>query len=53
MVTQIGCAGNRRSHTRVHYPSVKGINWDIGAISNNEYYGARIIDVLKAAGFTE
>ena len=52
MVTQIACAGNRRSHTRKVYSSVKGINWNVGAIGNNEYEGVLLLDLLKDSGFS-
>jgi len=35
------------------YSTVKGINWDIGAIGNNRYKGIPIKDLLLASGFTE
>lgn len=53
MITQIACAGNRRSHTRKVYPTVKGVNWDLGAIGNNKYKGVLIRDILLASGFSE
>ena len=53
MITQIACAGNRRSHTRKVYPTVKGVAWDLGAIGNNKYKGVLIRDVLLASGFSE
>lgn len=53
MITQIACAGNRRAHTRKVYNSVKGINWDVGAIGNNSYEGVLLLDLLLASGFTE
>jgi len=53
VITQIACAGNRRSHTRKVYPSVKGIDWKIGAIGNNSYEGVLLIDLLRASGFSE
>ena len=52
VITQITCAGNRRSHTRKVYPDVKGINWDIGAIGNAKYRGVFVRDLLLKAGFT-
>lgn len=53
VTTQIACAGNRRSHTRKAYKSVKGINWNIGAIGNNTYEGVLLIDLLRASGFSD
>ena len=44
------CTGNRRSSANEHAPT-KGINWDVGAISNAVWGGARLRDVLAAAGY--
>jgi hypothetical protein len=52
VVTQIACAGNRRSNTRAVFPTVKGLNWDIGAIGNAKYKGVFIRDLLLRSGFT-
>ncbi|XP_032939164.1 sulfite oxidase, mitochondrial isoform X2 [Catharus ustulatus] len=43
------CAGNRRSEMSRVRP-VKGLAWDIGAISTARWGGARLRDVLLAAG---
>uniref|UniRef100_A0A8C3NIS0 sulfite oxidase n=1 Tax=Geospiza parvula TaxID=87175 RepID=A0A8C3NIS0_GEOPR len=43
------CAGNRRSEMSRVRP-VKGLSWDIGAISTARWGGARLRDVLLAAG---
>uniref|UniRef100_A0A8C9L2S2 sulfite oxidase n=1 Tax=Serinus canaria TaxID=9135 RepID=A0A8C9L2S2_SERCA len=43
------CAGNRRSEMSRVRP-VKGLPWDIGAISTARWGGARLRDVLLAAG---
>lgn len=53
VVTTIACAGNRRRHTKVHYPDVKGLNWDVGAVSNAKYRGVLVRDLLLASGFTQ
>jgi sulfite oxidase len=45
----IQCAGNRRNEMH-NYKAVKGGAWDIGAISNATWGGARLRDVLMAAG---
>ncbi|KAG7477434.1 hypothetical protein MATL_G00069530 [Megalops atlanticus] len=45
------CAGNRRSEMN-QVKQVKGLNWGIGAISNATWSGARLRDVLIAAGYT-
>lgn len=52
VITQMACAGNRRVHTRKHYPNVKGIDWEVGAIGNNKYRGVLVRDLLLDAGFT-
>ncbi|NXE03249.1 SUOX oxidase, partial [Chaetorhynchus papuensis] len=44
------CAGNRRSEMSRVRP-VKGLAWDIGAISTARWGGARLRDVLLHAGF--
>ncbi|XP_063071650.1 sulfite oxidase, mitochondrial [Engraulis encrasicolus] len=45
------CAGNRRSEMN-SVKQVKGLNWGIAAISNATWSGARLRDVLLAAGYT-
>ncbi|XP_042363250.1 sulfite oxidase, mitochondrial [Plectropomus leopardus] len=44
------CAGNRRSEMN-KVKQVKGLNWGIAAISNATWSGARLRDVLLAAGY--
>lgn len=44
------CAGNRRSEMN-QVKQVKGLNWGIAAISNATWSGARLRDVLIAAGY--
>ncbi|KAM4613497.1 sulfite oxidase, mitochondrial isoform 2-T2 [Polymixia lowei] len=44
------CAGNRRSEMN-EVKQVKGLNWGIAAISNATWSGARLRDVLLAAGY--
>ncbi|XP_022053143.2 sulfite oxidase, mitochondrial [Acanthochromis polyacanthus] len=44
------CAGNRRSEMN-KVKLVKGLNWGIAAISNATWSGARLRDVLLAAGY--
>ncbi|XP_074989655.1 sulfite oxidase, mitochondrial [Calonectris borealis] len=46
------CAGNRRAEMSRVRP-VKGLEWDIGAISTARWGGARLRDVLLHAGFAE
>ncbi|XP_035427515.1 sulfite oxidase, mitochondrial [Cygnus atratus] len=46
------CAGNRRAEMSQVRP-VKGLPWDIGAISTARWGGARLRDVLLHAGFEE
>ncbi|KAF7659768.1 hypothetical protein LDENG_00293290 [Lucifuga dentata] len=45
------CAGNRRSEMN-KVKQVKGLNWGIAAISNATWSGARLRDVLQAAGYS-
>uniref|UniRef100_A0A1A8NF01 Sulfite oxidase n=1 Tax=Nothobranchius pienaari TaxID=704102 RepID=A0A1A8NF01_9TELE len=44
------CAGNRRGDMNKVKP-VKGLNWGVAAIGNAKWSGARLRDVLLAAGF--
>ncbi|XP_004069293.1 sulfite oxidase, mitochondrial isoform X2 [Oryzias latipes] len=46
----VQCAGNRRSEMD-REKQVKGLSWGISAISNAKWSGARLRDVLLAAGF--
>ncbi|XP_054663087.1 sulfite oxidase, mitochondrial [Grus americana] len=46
------CAGNRRAEMSRVRP-VKGLAWDIGAISTARWGGVRLRDVLLHAGFEE
>jgi len=53
VMTYIACAGNRRKHTRKVFSTVKGVNWNIGAIGNNKFKGVLVRDLLLASGYTE
>ena len=44
------CSGNRRFHMTQGSRPTNGIQWNVGAISNAEWTGVRIADVLKDAG---
>ena len=46
------CAGNRRSEM-AEYKGVKGLNWGMTAISNAEWTGVKLRDVLTYAGIRE
>ena len=46
------CAGNRRAEYNKE-GKVGGVQWDAGAIGNATWGGARLADVLKAAGVSE
>jgi sulfite oxidase len=46
----IACAGNRRSELNRVAPVADGIPWGPGAIGNAVWTGARLADVLAAAG---
>lgn len=48
----IECGGNRRMEIAKVRP-VKGLSWGAAAISNATWSGARLCDVLRAAGVTE
>ncbi|GIY30048.1 hypothetical protein CDAR_445252 [Caerostris darwini] len=49
VTSTIQCAGNRRSELNT-VKEVKGLNWGSAAISNAEWSGALLYDVLKYAG---
>ena len=44
------CSGNRRTELSREVKPVQGLEWDSGAISTAAWGGARLSDVLKAAG---
>lgn len=45
------CSGNRRKHMTKEARSTNGLQWNIGGISNAEWTGVRLRDVLADAGF--
>ena len=53
----IQCSGNRRSEMvnawKDGLPKVRGLDWHSGAISTAEWSGAKLRDVLLAAGLSE
>ncbi|KAG9749044.1 phosphoglycerate mutase-like protein, partial [Aureobasidium melanogenum] len=44
------CSGNRRAHMSAEAQATSGLQWDVGAISNTEWTGVRLRDVLQDAG---
>lgn len=48
----IQCAGNRRNQLN-EVKHVKGLEWEMGAIGTSVWAGARLRDVLRAAGIRE
>ena len=52
VVSTVQCGGNRRLEMKSR-KSLKGLDWRGGAIGNGEWAGARLVDVLAAAGFEE
>ncbi|KAL8877410.1 MAG: hypothetical protein Q9192_008671, partial [Flavoplaca navasiana] len=44
------CSGNRRKHMTEESRSTNGLQWEGGAISNAEWTGVRLRDVLRDAG---
>ncbi|KAL9004680.1 MAG: hypothetical protein Q9188_002515 [Gyalolechia gomerana] len=44
------CSGNRRKHMTEEARSTNGLQWEGGAISNAEWTGVRLRDILKDAG---
>jgi sulfite oxidase len=49
LVVTTQCGGNRRAHMNAH-GATSGIAWGGGAISTAAWTGARLVDVLAAAG---
>lgn len=45
------CAGNRRKHMNESARSTNGLPWTVGGISNAQWTGVRLRDVLADAGF--
>lgn len=45
------CSGNRRKHMTEGARSTNGLQWNAGAISNAEWTGVRLRDVLADCGF--
>lgn len=54
-VSVIQCAGNRRAQMGKSSEGrpARGLAWQLGAIGNVEWEGARLADVLRAAGISE
>ncbi|CAL1682132.1 unnamed protein product [Lasius platythorax] len=46
------CGGNRRSEMS-EVKKLKGINWNVGAVGNATWTGARLYDVLRDLGINE
>ncbi|MCJ1446815.1 MAG: hypothetical protein MMC23_007322 [Stictis urceolatum] len=45
------CSGNRRRHMTREARSAQGLQWGFGAISNAEWTGIRLRDILADSGF--
>lgn len=45
------CSGNRRVHMTEGSRPTNGLQWNVGAISNAEWTGVRLRDILTDAGF--
>jgi sulfite oxidase len=45
------CSGNRRQHMNSRAHKTSGLPWQVGAISNAEWTGVRLMDLLTDAGF--
>jgi sulfite oxidase len=52
VVASVQCAGNRRGEM-IELKPIKGLGWNAGAISNAQWTGVLLRDVLQAAGFSE
>ncbi len=53
VVATLQCSGNRRNELSATGRPIKGLNWDAGAISTASWAGARLSDVLAAAGLPD
>jgi sulfite oxidase len=47
------CTGNRRSHMNEESGKTRGLEWNVGAISNGKWTGVLLRDVLTDNGFNE
>ncbi|KAK3317780.1 Oxidoreductase, molybdopterin-binding domain-containing protein [Cercophora scortea] len=47
------CSGNRRNDMTRHAGTTNGLQWGVGAISNAEWEGIRLADVLADAGLPQ
>lgn len=45
------CSGNRRKHMTEEVRPTKGLQWNVGGISNAKWTGVRLRDLLADAGF--
>ncbi len=45
------CSGNRRKHMTKEVRSTSGLQWNVGGISNAEWTGVRLRELLADAGF--
>ncbi|KIX93047.1 uncharacterized protein Z520_11320 [Fonsecaea multimorphosa CBS 102226] len=45
------CSGNRRKHMTAGARPALGLQWDVGAISNAQWTGVRLRDILRDVGF--
>ncbi|KAK4943882.1 hypothetical protein LTR10_016598 [Elasticomyces elasticus] len=45
------CTGNRRKHMSDNAKPATGLQWEAGAISNTDWTGVRLTDLLEDAGF--
>eukprot|EP00471_Norrisiella_sphaerica_P010061 CAMPEP_0184494054 /NCGR_PEP_ID=MMETSP0113_2-20130426/27679_1 /TAXON_ID=91329 /ORGANISM="Norrisiella sphaerica, Strain BC52" /LENGTH=420 /DNA_ID=CAMNT_0026879609 /DNA_START=104 /DNA_END=1363 /DNA_ORIENTATION=- len=50
VTTTLQCAGNRRSELNALGQKTQGLCWETGAVSTAQWGGAKLRDVLKAAG---
>eukprot|EP01006_Ploeotia_vitrea_P051313 TRINITY_DN67549_c13_g3_i1.p1 TRINITY_DN67549_c13_g3~~TRINITY_DN67549_c13_g3_i1.p1 ORF type:complete len:578 (-),score=327.18 TRINITY_DN67549_c13_g3_i1:39-1772(-) len=53
VMSTIQCAGNRRREMADARPGIRGLKWQHGAISNAEWTGVRLGDVLRSMGVDE
>ena len=51
ITSTLQCSGNRRKHMNENAQATTGLPWSVGGISNAEWAGVRLRDVLADAGF--
>lgn len=51
VMSTIACSGNRRGGLKKVFPIIQGNMWNFGSISNCNYTGVLVTDLLKDMGY--